>query len=249
MQTGEWEDVGDDVAREKASQVLRDAVALLPETSEDVPAADPTDMPYPLAVASIPVSVDESERHQSVYPQRTPVLTHMPSDLPVATPLTSYRKRRRHPFYGYEGHVSREEHASPPSPTRRRYSSQHHHQQQQQHHYHHHPAYAYHANTIHSSPDRQPIYFPHAQQRPHPPVVNLLEPTLPRSHTENRRHRSQPNRPPTVSSRQLSSASAQSLLGDVHSEVPVPSGMNEFDLFNGELLASDEEEEEKEVVI
>jgi hypothetical protein len=31
--------------------------------------------------------------------------------------------------------------------------------------------------------------------------------------------------------------------------VPVPSGMNEFDLFNGELLASDEEEEEKEVVI
>ncbi|KAL7566056.1 hypothetical protein ACA910_009843 [Epithemia clementina (nom. ined.)] len=34
--SGEWEDVGDDIAREKASQVLRDAVALLPEEAGGV---------------------------------------------------------------------------------------------------------------------------------------------------------------------------------------------------------------------
>mmetsp|Transcript_34628 Transcript_34628/g.39473 ORF Transcript_34628/g.39473 Transcript_34628/m.39473 type:complete len:329 (-) Transcript_34628:129-1115(-) len=33
--TGTWEDVGDDVAREKASQVLRDAISLLTHTSPD----------------------------------------------------------------------------------------------------------------------------------------------------------------------------------------------------------------------
>jgi hypothetical protein len=34
-ETGEWEDVGDDIAREKASQVLRDAVATHPEQASE----------------------------------------------------------------------------------------------------------------------------------------------------------------------------------------------------------------------
>jgi hypothetical protein len=44
------------------------------------------------------------------------------------------------------------------------------------------------------------------------------------------------NRPPVIGNRQGSTASAQSLLGDV------AEGMNEFDLFNGELLDSDQDE-------
>jgi hypothetical protein len=44
------------------------------------------------------------------------------------------------------------------------------------------------------------------------------------------------NRPPIVTHRQGSTASAQSLLGDV------AEGLNEFDLFNGELLDSDQDD-------
>ena len=66
-----------------------------------------------------------------------------------------------------------------------------------------------------------------------------LVPTLPLSHVEFSRqhHRHQTNRPPAVSARQASTASAQSLLGELQS------GMTEFDLFNGELIDSDQEEQ------
>jgi len=227
-ETGDWEDVGDDVAREKASQVLRDAVALLPDENNDdpLPVAPSTSQPtsYPSAVASVPVSVDETERAQSMYSRRTtPMLAHHSSELPVPTPVTSFRKRQRHQYYyGYEGYPPEEGVHSPiPSPSRRR-------------HYYQPPAPA----SIHSSASRRVhsrgYYGMYCNPEP-------LVPTLPLSNTEFSRqhHHHQTNRPPAVSARQASTASAQSLLGELQS------GMTEFDLFNGELIDSDQEEEQK----
>lgn len=237
--TGEWEDVGDDVAREKASQVLRDAVALLPDESSDplpVDIAEPqptTSYSYPAVAASIPVSVDESERSQSAYSQSTTPMLHHPTDLPVPTPVTSYRKRRRHHYYGYEGFYAEAPHSPTRSPpAQRRYPSQH-----QQHHHHHHQQQQQHYSyppPIHtcSRPPRSHHYEAYNSSRD-------LEPPLPRSHSELARQQQRTNKPPTVSARQASTASAQSLLGSLQS------GMNEFDLFNGELIDSDHEEQKR----
>ena len=223
-ETGEWEDVGDDVAREKASQVLRDAVALLPEDNDTTPL--PVDVSsYPTNLSSVPVSVDEAERARSVYSQRpTPVLPHSGSQLPiptpvVPTPVTSYRKRRRQHYYGYEGYQPEEVHSPIPTPSRRRYAHQH------NYHYHLPPP-----PSIHSSEPRYDHYY-----ESYAGSTGPLEPTLPLSHSEFT-HRQQTNRPPAVSARQASTASAGSLLGELQS------GMNEFDLFNGELIESDHEE-------
>ena len=230
--TGAWEDVGDDVAREKASQVLRDAVALLPEEKEQDPTEPlPIDSvetkPYPSAVASVPVSVDESERAQSAYSQRqTPILAHHSTELPVPTPVTSYRKRRRH-YYGYEGYQPDDVQSPIHSPTRRRYDAYHHH---------HHSYPPYHTQSTRRRPPPPPHYYdPYGHPGAH------IEPTLPLSHSElARQHQHQTNRRPAAVSagaRQASTASAQSLLGQLES------GMNEFDLFNGELIESDNEEQ------
>ena len=233
--TGTWEDVGDDVAREKASQVLRDAVALLPEekerdaTTEPLPIDSVETKPYPSAVASVPVSVDESERAQSAYAQRPtpPMLAHHATELPVPTPVTSYRKRRRH-YYGYEGYQPEEVHSPIHSPTRRRYA----------YHHHHHSYPQYHSQSATRRPHPPPHYYDPYGRHP----GEHMEPTLPLSHSElTRQHHHQTNRPPAVSAgaRQASTASAQSLLGQLES------GMNEFDLFNGELIESDHEEQKR----
>jgi len=232
-ETGDWEDVGDDVAREKASQVLRDAVALLldEENNDDpLPVAPSSSQrnSYPSAVASVPVSVDETERTQSVYSRRTtPLLEHPSSELPIPTPVSSFRKRQRHEYYhGYDGYSHEEDIHSPinsPSRRRRYYQPQVH------------PSiYDSATRRVHSR-----SYYG-AYSNPEP-----LMPTLPLSHAEFSRHHHhhhhhhhhQTNRPPAVSARQASTASAQSLLGELQS------GMTEFDLFNGELIDSDQEEE------
>lgn len=59
QQTAAWEEVSEDTAREKASQVLRDAVAGLLEEKEEVPSVQP------LPTVSAPVSTDEHDQASS----------------------------------------------------------------------------------------------------------------------------------------------------------------------------------------
>jgi hypothetical protein len=75
--TSEWEDVGDEYAREKASQVLRDAVALLPDAGEaekqedkeeDKSDADTDSMPELVAVEE----VKEKKRAKNVRKEKKP---------------------------------------------------------------------------------------------------------------------------------------------------------------------------------
>eukprot|EP00523_Entomoneis_sp_CCMP467_P010803 CAMPEP_0168725362 /NCGR_PEP_ID=MMETSP0724-20121128/4113_1 /TAXON_ID=265536 /ORGANISM="Amphiprora sp., Strain CCMP467" /LENGTH=448 /DNA_ID=CAMNT_0008772141 /DNA_START=139 /DNA_END=1485 /DNA_ORIENTATION=- len=106
--TGEWEDVGDDIAREKASQVLRDAVALLPEEqeaqgkddpNEPLPASEVVGGTRPLTAA---VTHDELDRKPSAAARTAQHFQGSASDafIPPASPINDSRKRPRH-HYSY----------------------------------------------------------------------------------------------------------------------------------------------------
>jgi hypothetical protein len=65
QQTAQWEEVSEDTAREKASQVLRDAVAGLLESKEeeaDEEQEETSDDPLPVRTVSAPVSLDEHDQ-------------------------------------------------------------------------------------------------------------------------------------------------------------------------------------------
>lgn len=79
LKSGEWQDVGDLLAREKVSQVLRDAVQAMQEEQQD---------PVPITgVASLPVPVTSSSHRSRSDPEER-------GDFPNTTPVQS-RKRRR----------------------------------------------------------------------------------------------------------------------------------------------------------
>lgn len=95
-----WDDVGDNAAREKASQVLRDAVAIIPEAG-NVPDVASSIAVYqedhePRRSAPEPQSVERQDRIQTVY-THTPSLHSTTSEsFPPPTPVTSSRKRHRY---------------------------------------------------------------------------------------------------------------------------------------------------------
>ena len=211
-------------------------MALLPDETEGDAEPLPVDTVESshYASAAIPVSVDESERMPPPYPHRsTPMLAQQSMDMPVSSPVTSYRKRQRQQYYGYPGYQSEDVQQSPiPSPSRRRYALE------QPHH-----AYSFSPppppqpsahRSMHRDASGRPVYYGSFNAP--------LEPTLPLSHSELRQQsyrQQQTNRPPAISARQSSNASAGSLLGSLFS------GANEFDLFNGELIDSDQEEQKR----
>jgi hypothetical protein len=204
----EWEDVGDEFAREKASQVLRDAVAGLPEItgSGDIGYDEERDTQPRLVTASR--SRDSASRAYAEM-QPTPTLQCIASSLPPPTPLAvGSRKRSR-----YSQHSEQQPTAYPRQ------------------------GYAPHTPTVYSPPqypysyDHPGTYTPtHYSGFPaRPPLPSFLHERInPRVAT----------RPARVQNRDTSTAS--SLLGEIQEHA------TEFDLFNGELLASDTEEEVKE---
>jgi hypothetical protein len=94
QQTAEWEEVSEDTAREKASQVLRDAVAGLLEGKEEdeVP---PDEVPHvqPLPTVSALVSTDEQDQASSrVRAVRSHADFHPP--LPHGSESSDAKRRR-----------------------------------------------------------------------------------------------------------------------------------------------------------
>jgi len=194
--TGEWEDVGDDIAREKASQVLRDAVAVLTEEK-------PSKRPYKYeqtSRASLPASVELPDRSLPTH-EPTPGLQSVASSsvasasFPPPTPIEASRKRRRYSTHPPLPH--------PGQPTSYSYE-------------------AYQSQPAVYSPTRRH----HMDAHQYPTRVHSQSAQL--------------SRPRHMTTRQMSNASSGSLLGALQG------GLNEFDLFNGELLESDHEEEAKE---
>uniref|UniRef100_A0A7S3DZ12 DUF6824 domain-containing protein n=1 Tax=Entomoneis paludosa TaxID=265537 RepID=A0A7S3DZ12_9STRA len=128
--SGEWEDVGDDIAREKASQVLRDAVALLPEeqggeiVTEDIEPLPASDVDVTAQSLTASVTHDEMDRKHSER-RITPSISTTPS-FPPASPIEDSRKRPRHYYYppqyphGYASHPP-QHHQHPPYPPHHRY--------------------------------------------------------------------------------------------------------------------------------
>jgi hypothetical protein len=68
--TAGWEEVSDDTAREKASQVLRDAVAGLLEKARDAP---PNEEPIPLPAVSASLSSEQESRDVARAPRRSSI--------------------------------------------------------------------------------------------------------------------------------------------------------------------------------
>jgi hypothetical protein len=193
--TGEFEDVGDDVAREKASQVLRDAVSVIAQSSDQ---------------ASDDESSQGGKETEPCSEQRRPV---------SAPPVTVSEQRRR----------SWQEMETQPYQTR---------------------AYATRRYTSHMTP------APATSSAFYPPVTPSISSAKRRryhSDTWDDRLVSRMHASPIVSQRQQryiprqyasepiihvrDCDSPEGRIGDVNV------GLDEFDLFNGELLNSDGEEE------
>jgi hypothetical protein len=90
-QTASWEEVSEETAREKASQVLRDAVTGLLEKKGGI--EDETASIQPLSTLSAPVSVDEYDSSQLSQSTRKPKQGFYP---PQPDRLESESKRRRY---------------------------------------------------------------------------------------------------------------------------------------------------------
>jgi hypothetical protein len=188
--TTDWEDVGDDVAREKASQVLRDAVSVVSSPSEEGSEEEELE----------PEQMSTTEKRRSV----------------SAPPVMATMSRRR-TWHEAEGG--------------------HHHEQQ--HHHHHGTRSAGYSTPRHEFyPPVTPSSQSAKRQRYHSAywdgrVVNIMQTTPVRHpYADMARSYSAPGRHSTA----RDYASLAPLLGDVST------GFNEFDLFNGELLHSDDEE-------
>jgi hypothetical protein len=89
-ETKAWDDVGDDAAREKGSQVLRDAVAGPTESSDGGHDSD-------RRVASDPLSGDRQASIQSAFAHTPSIQTTTSGSFPPHTPIaSSSRKRHRY---------------------------------------------------------------------------------------------------------------------------------------------------------
>lgn len=217
--TGDWEDVGDDVAREKASQVLRDAVSVVHSPSEGT------------ATGSEGEEEADVEKPKS-NEKRRPV---------SAPPIMATMSRRR------TWHETMSQHQHPPETMSHHQHPQetmshHMHPHAHQHHHHHHHDTR---SAAYTTP-RQDFYPPvtpssqsvkrrryHSEYWADGRVINGM-PTTPVRHpyADVARSYSAPGRHLTA----RDYATPRGLLGDVGT------GFNEFDLFNGELLHSDDEE-------
>ncbi|GAX20593.1 hypothetical protein FisN_3Hh556 [Fistulifera solaris] len=94
--TGKWEEAGEDTAREKASQVLRDAVAQLEGSSDE-----PESTNEKVKMASVPLEVESSSvpRRAGIVNEATPVLQSVTPSWSSSTPRShespDRHKRRR----------------------------------------------------------------------------------------------------------------------------------------------------------
>ncbi len=94
--TGKWEEAGEDTAREKASQVLRDAVAQLEGSSDEAESANDK-----LEMALVPLEVEASSVHRraGLLAEATPVLQSVTPSWSSSTPRShespDRHKRRR----------------------------------------------------------------------------------------------------------------------------------------------------------
>lgn len=202
--TGEWEDVGDEVAREKASQVLRDAVSATMSSPSN---ASDTDLDKSME------DISNEHRRSSSAP---PVI------------MSNAKASRRRREWEEPTHP-----AAPPRHAHRAYRDDA-------------PPHPYNAYPRHPPP---PQYYP-----PVTPSAGGVSTAKRRRYyhtqqswdsTTTRSHRTPP--PPSADVVRSASYSGRAvarrepepqLLGDVQS------GMDDFDLFNGELLRDSEDEAE-----
>lgn len=110
QQTAAWEEVSEDTAREKASQVLRDAVGGLLEGKEEDDEQEESTSAQPLRTVSAPVSLDEHEqtsRVRAVRPRPPDFQPPLPRHLE-----SSEAKRRRYSSEGSTFHSFDERYSS-----------------------------------------------------------------------------------------------------------------------------------------
>ena len=86
-----WEEVGEDTAREKASQVLRDAVATLSDDPQPTPFAGPSN---PAPPNPVPSAVHEIHNTTLSF-EGTPTLESVPSDPAPSSDSDIRRSKRR----------------------------------------------------------------------------------------------------------------------------------------------------------
>lgn len=218
--TGAWVDVGDDVAREKASQVLRDAVAILleSETTGTRPGTDTRSKMHSRTSSSSapahPLPNWDDHRHTvETTPMRSLATNQSTTPLPVAYAATSTRKRSQDFEYQESSSRRRTLHGS-----------------------------LLYFEDIHQSDSRAPNPV---RRKSSDAVMGRHHPSL--SMSSSARYSSHPHQSESSSfhgprlqlHRRRSSAtdvSSSVLLGDGHHVY------SEFDLFNGQLLESDGEE-------
>lgn len=264
--SGTWVDVGDDIAREKASQVLRDAVALLqdgalPDEETASPAQscdDGSTEPTTSAKADGRKSSISKYRRNSDSNDATPGLMEpirSSSSYPPPTPIESSRKRQRDPYGSDEPLIY--EPSEFDSPSRRRRSDEYAAETRElppnwQHgppsfHREYYPSYENDSRYSDYIPTKDASFMPppsnvqsSARMSASPRSRNVQHPGSFQSQSPQWK-RSYSGRPQAVSSaaRQASTASCQSLLGDVNAGVG-----GEFDLFGGELVCTNTNEAE-----
>jgi len=274
--TGGWVDVGDDVAREKASQVLRDAVALLQDGEEPETTTTPLESNDDSAEQA---TFDNSEIDDGganldgkVGPREEDVVSssrhHTPglvssSSFPPPSPIENSRKRQRYPQEaGSEPLLYDPETMESPSRRHRSNdqrdrsvlwnynavtSSSHSHRPSrsldgdlQR------PPYEDYSRRSYGSQDFMPPPAPSSSHRYQPPASSprvryaqhpdsyygseqVSTRSIPGQWVAKKSHPS--TRPQSVAARQASTASCQSLLGDVNGGTS-----GDFDLFGGELV-------------
>jgi hypothetical protein len=223
-----WEEVNDETAREKASQVLRDAVGGLLEPKDE---ADESVQPLP--TVSAPTSLDEQDqlgrtrrRHIKVGEDSNeyspPYRTFRQPEPALASKRRRYSEGTSHYQTSDVAYVPYPEQHSTAVPVG--YSPLRRHSEES------------YRSAAHSDPTGHRSYYYHQSQPLHYPYNRHFQPANDfvahhtRSHSGNEFV-------------QLSQ-SHSSLLGDIHQNLNVSETVNEFDLFNGELLESDVEGED-----
>jgi hypothetical protein len=223
-----WEEVSDETAREKASQVLRDAVGGLLEPKDEAESVQP------LPTVSAPTSLDEQDQSTRTRRRRLKVEEN---SYEVSPPYGTFRqpepavasKRRR--YSEGAGHYQTSDVAYMPYPEQQStavpvgYSPLRRHSEES------------YRTATHSDPTGHRSYYYHQTHPPHYPYNRHYQPAndFVAHHT-----RSQSGNEFVHHSRSHSAA----LLGDINQNLNVNETVNEFDLFNGELLESDVEGED-----
>uniref|UniRef100_A0A7S1USB0 DUF6824 domain-containing protein n=1 Tax=Grammatophora oceanica TaxID=210454 RepID=A0A7S1USB0_9STRA len=240
---GEWIDVGDEVAREKASQVLRDAVAVCSTSPTDATEKQLDKSMETMATehrrsSSAPPAIhkgqrrrrdwedaDDDQNQQYVTPRGAP-----PGHHPPVTPSSSSAKRRRYYDSAWVEHEHVQHH-----PYQYRYPP----------HGHHHPPppppppphgmptpdyYGGHGGRQHPNYYHYPPAAPYPPQQP-PPAFATAEPPHPPHHREARQG------PPTKAPQPAYGPPVAPTSGAPEATT---GGINEFDLFEGGLLDDEE---------